>query len=401
MRIVIASLQYHPDAPSGSARLAYDEAVYLAGLGHEVWLVARDGSGRQPEYEEKDGLRLLRYPPVVSRGADPSRFSLHQDQTRRVLETHLRETPDCLHGHALLQYAGALSLYGGTVRTCYSIHSPAQLELLAGAVGAGWGRRLPLYPRAAALHLLERRCLKRSASVTAFSLFTRDLVRRLHGARVAERVQVISGWANMAQFAMPVDREADRSRLGWPAGVPVLFTVRRLVPRMGLDRLLRALHGVQAAGRRFHLVVAGDGPQKPALQRLAGDLGLSSSVQFAGRVDEDALSRMYAAASAFVLPTAALECFGLIAVEAMATGSPVLATPTGAIPEVVGGIEPQWLARDNSPDAIRDLLIRFLDGSLPSHRPEDVRAYAERRFSRTRRVADLAAAVLGAQAPVA
>ena len=86
MRIVIASLQYHPDAPSGSARLAYDEAVYLAGLGHEVWLVARDGSGRQPEYEEKDGLRLLRYPPVVSRGAGLSRFSLHQDQTRRVLE---------------------------------------------------------------------------------------------------------------------------------------------------------------------------------------------------------------------------------------------------------------------------------------------------------------------------
>ena len=395
MRIVIASLQYHPDAPSGSARLAYDEAVYLAALGHEVWLVARDGSGRQPEYEEKGGLHLLRYHPVAFHGVDPRRSSVHQDQTRRLLERHLRHTPDFLHGHTLLQYSGAPSLYGGTVRTCYSMHSPAQLELLAGAVGAGWGQKMRLYPRAAALHFLERRCLRRTTSITAFSQFTRGLIRKLHGARMAERVQVINGWANLAQFALPADRTAGRSQLGWPTDVPVLFTVRRLVPRMGLDRLIQALHGVQAAGRRFHLAVAGDGPLKTALQQLAGKLGLASCVQFVGTVDDDTLSMMYGAANAFVLPTSSLECFGLIAVEALATGSPVLATPTGAIPEVVGGVEPQWLARDNSADAIRELLIRFLDGSLPRHPPESLRAYVERHFSQTDRVADLAAAALG------
>jgi glycosyltransferase involved in cell wall biosynthesis len=395
MRIVIASLQYHPDAPSGSARLAFDEATYLAGLGHEVWLVVRDGSGRQPEYEEKNGVRLLRYPPVALRGADPRRSSVHQDQTKRLLEKYLPEAPDCLHGHTLLQYAGALSLYGGQVRTCYSIHSPAQLELLAGGVGAGWGQKLRLYPRAAALHLLERHCLKRTVSITADSMFTRSLIRRLHGAGMAERVQVINGWADLAQFSVPAERGAIRSQLGWPADVPVLLTVRRLVPRMGLDRLIRALHGVQAAGRRFHLVVAGDGPLKGALQKLVSDLGLEGAVRFAGIVDEDTLSRMYGAADAFVLPTSSLECFGLIAVEALASGSPVLATPTGAIPEVLGGIEPQWLARDNSAEAIRDLVTQFLDGTLPRHPPDDLRAYVERRFSKTDRVADLAAAALG------
>ncbi len=393
MRIVIASLQYHPDEPSGSARLAFDEATFLAGLGHEVWLVARDGSGRQREHVEQDGLHLLRYPPTSMHGADPRRFGVHQQHTRRLLATYLPGPPDCLHGHTLLQYAGALAICGSGVRTCFSIHSPAQLELLA--AGAGWWQRLRLAPRAAPLHFLERRCLGRSACITAFSHFTKGLVRKLHGARVAERVQVINGWADMERFGVPVDRGDIRTRLGWPADVPVLFTVRRLVPRMGLDRLITALQGVAAAGRPFHLVVAGDGPQRTRLQALVSELGLDSRVRLMGQVDEETLARMHGAADAFVLPSSSLECFGLIAVEALSSGTPVLATPTGAIPEVVGGIEPKWLARDNGVEAIRDLVLQYLDGSLPRHPPDRLRAYVERRFSLTDRVAELAAAALG------
>ena len=396
MRVVIASLQYFPDAPSGSARLAFDEARHLAQEGHEVWMVGRDPTGGLSEYEQEGGLHLLRYPPAHGRALGLGRFRIHQEQTKRLLDRHLPGPAVCIHGHTLLQYAGALEHSGSTARTCFSVHSPAQLELLAAGTGAGLAAAAGLYARAAGLHALERRCLRATDSITAFSDFTRGLIRRLHGPRVAGRVQVIRGWADLEHFDITPDRAAARARLGWPAEPPVLLTVRRLVPRMGLDRLLQAMRLVTAPGRRCRLVIAGEGPLRGILENLAAALGVGSSVTFAGRVDESSLSAMYGAADAFVLPTSSLECFGLIAVEALASGLPVLATPAGAIPEILGDIEPQWLARDTSAEGIGDLVSRFLDGRLPRHAPSRLRAYVASRFARADRVADLAAAVLHA-----
>jgi glycosyltransferase involved in cell wall biosynthesis len=396
MRIIVAALQYFPDAPSGSARLAFDEARHLVDLGHEVWMVARDPSGGRPEHETVQGLHVLRYPPETGRASSPVRFRIHQDQTRRLLDRHLPGPADCVHGHTLLQYAGALAHSGRKVRSCFSVHSPAQLESLAAATGAGLGAKLAVYPRAAALHLLERRCLRQTDTITAFSDYTRTLIRRLHGAAMAERVKVIHGWADLDQFRVVDDRAAARKQLGWPSDEPVFFTVRRLVPRMGLDRLIQAVARIASAGRRCRLVIAGEGPLRAALQELADTLGLQACVHLVGRVDEDTLAKMYGAADAFVLSTSELECFGLIAVEALGSGVPVLATPAGAIPEIVGGIEPQWLARDTSAQGIGDLLARFLDGRLPRHSPSALRAYVESRFARTDRVAQLATAAVGA-----
>ena len=87
---------------------------------------------------------------------------------------------------------------------------------------------------------------------------------------------------------------------------------------------------------------------KAQLARLAGEMAVEECTHFIGHVADEVLPDMYAAADAFVLPTTELECFGLIALEALACGRPVLATPVGAIPEILEPIEPRWLCRDNS-----------------------------------------------------
>jgi glycosyltransferase involved in cell wall biosynthesis len=115
---------------------------------------------------------------------------------------------------------------------------------------------------------------------------------------------------------------------------------------------------------------------------MVRDLGLERAVQFVGYVPEEVLPRMYAAADAFVLPTTELECFGLIAVEALACGRPVLATPVGAIPEILAEVEPHWLAVDESTEAIAQLLIAFLERKLPHHDPAHLRAAVARRYSK-------------------
>jgi glycogen(starch) synthase len=119
------------------------------------------------------------------------------------------------------------------------------------------------------------------------------------------------------------------------------------------------------------------------LEQLAHELALEDCTRFIGHVADEALPDMYAATDAFVLPTTELECFGLIALEAMASGRPVLATPVGAIPEMLKPIEPGWLSRDNSAEAIAEKLASLLRRELPDHEPRLLRQEIAARYSQS------------------
>ena len=277
---------------------------------------------------------------------------------------------------------GERSHFGRRVRQCYSVHSPVYMEKRAEARGERWMQRLCLQATGCVLHRVENRCVEEAHTVTADSDYTRALIGSVYGPKLEAKTVVVPGWVDMRRFAIVADRAASKSALGWPTDVPVLFTLRRFVPRMGLDRFLRALKLVQEAGFRFYAVIAGEGRLREGLEGLMRELGLAERVSFPGRIPDALLPTMYAAADAFVLPTVELECFGLIALESLACGRPVLATPIGAIPEVVGRFEPRWLARDATADSLAQHLIRFLDGQLPGHEPQALRATVERWYSR-------------------
>jgi len=149
--------------------------------------------------------------------------------------------------------------------------------------------------------------------------------------------------------------------------------LRRLEARMGLDNLLHALVRLRDGGRRFHVYIGGEGSQRARLEALRDGLGLSEQVTFMGFVPGEQLPSAYAACDASIVPTAQLECFGIIALEAVACGRPALVTPVGALPEVVGTIEPGWVGSGVEPEDIARLLTCYLDGALPSHSPMAMR----------------------------
>jgi glycosyltransferase involved in cell wall biosynthesis len=394
LRVVIPVLRDPAEAPSGSTRLAWDEALHVAGRGHEVWVVgpSLDDAGHG-ERVTRDGVNVLTYAPPRRSPLDPRRASSHQRETAALLRRHLPGAIDVLHGHAPLQYAGALGVAGPATRTAYTVHSPAGLEALAAAPDAAGIARLRVRMQATMLRRVERMFLERSRVVHVLSAYTAQLLAEEH-ALPAERMTRIPGWVDLERFKPVIDRAGLKRSLGWPEG-RVLFTLRRLVPRMGLDRLLRAFAEVRKSAPDVSLVMAGDGPLRGELETLSSDLELAGSVRFPGRIPDEALPRMYAAADAFVLPTAALECFGLIALEAFASGRPVLATPVGAIPEVVGAVDGEWLAADVGEAALSSLLDRWARGVLPEHAPEELRAFVERGYAAEERLAELTSAVLG------
>jgi glycosyltransferase involved in cell wall biosynthesis len=378
--IVVTAIQQAVDAACGSSNLAYEEAKYLAAEGNQVWLIAPAISTGAPEFERREGVNLLRYRVPQFRTTDPRRAWAHQNCARQVMRRFIRGPVQVVHGHVPLSYQAACDLYGTRARRCYTVHSPVGKEMeiewqergitgwISHCIGLPW------------LSRIERDCLLRSQRVTALSRFTKSLLSEVHGEALARSVAVVPGWVDLSRFAIISDPQAAKFRLGWPSEVPVLFTLRRLAPRMGLEILLRATRKVLDRGVDFFLMIGGKGPLRPFLQKLAHELGLFRRVRFLGYVPDSTLPLMYAASDAFVLPTEALECFGLIAIEALACGRPVLASPVGAIPEILNLVEPKWMTKSAGEDAIADLIADFLLGRLPTHPSEELRGIVARHY---------------------
>jgi glycosyltransferase involved in cell wall biosynthesis len=311
-----------------------------------------------------------------------------------VLARHLPQV-DTIHGHIQLAYLAALNFYGDTVHSCYTIHSPARMEMAIAWRNSSFLRRLTAPIGLQIINRMEEECLSRTRVVTALSQYTIDCISKIHGTELAKAVRLIPGWVDTSRFVPVEDRRRAKAQLRWPTDLPILFTLRRLVPRMGLDRLLIASHRLLGEGLRFHLMIGGSGSLQGRLEEQVRALGLSNSVTFLGRVEDQYLPLAYAACDAFVLPTAELECFGLIALEALSAGRPVLATPVGAIPEIIRQFEPSWLARSAEIEGIVDLLRQYLNDKLPQHAPVQLHDQIDRDYSREQVLEDFIRITIG------
>ena len=120
-----------------------------------------------------------------------------------------------------------------------------------------------------------------------------------------------------------------RAELGWPEG-PTLLSVGNLVENKGHHIAIEALTQLP----EFRLVIAGEGPERRALESLASQVNVSSRLQFLGRVDQSHLVRCYSAADMLLLPSSR-EGWPNVLLESMACGTPVVATNVGGIPEIV------------------------------------------------------------------
>ena len=122
----------------------------------------------------------------------------------------------------------------------------------------------------------------------------------------------------------------------------MLFTVRNLVPRMGLENLLEAVTMLGEEQRNLLLLIGGEGQLRPRLEELIRSRGLQDSVQLLGFVPEDQLAKYYQASDLVVLPTLRLgKGSGLVTVEAaVACGTPVVGTPVGARFKVLSTVDP-------------------------------------------------------------
>ncbi|MGE5154511.1 MAG: glycosyltransferase family 4 protein [Bdellovibrio bacteriovorus] len=288
------------------------------------------------------GLRSLGW-RVEHRALDPS-FPHPSRTALQAAERRLAGIPDgetvVVDGLALGALPESAEVHGRRLALVGLIHHPLWLE--TGLDGHS----------AETLRRSEVRALSRTARVVVTSRATARLLQ--DQGTPASRIRVVVPGVDPAPVSV-----------GSPGQAVQLLCVATLTPRKGHDLLLRALAGLRALPWQLHCVGSLDRDPSWAagLLALRRDLGLEGRVVFAGALDEAGLARAYTGADLFVLPTR-FEGYGMVVAEALARGLPVVATRTGAIPDLVPP-EAGILVSPGEPAALGEALGRALvDGGL-------------------------------------
>jgi glycosyltransferase involved in cell wall biosynthesis len=376
MRVLIAAGEWFPDRASGYARMVSETAGRLAERGHEVTVLAPCLAGA-PSVVRTGSLTVRR---ELQRGRLPVTFT-DVIGTRRRARSLGASSFDLFVAHGPTNGFGLVTSRLKVPLALVYHPSPAREARFVGAHLPLGRERLAALALAAPLALYERSTIARSDEIIVLSEYSRRLVVGDH-PHATSKVRRLSGGVDTASFS-PGDQGAARARLGIPTDRRLLVTVRRLEPRMGIEELLRALDRL----RGLHLAVVGEGMLAAALRRIAEELGLADRVHFAGLVSEPELVDWYRAADLFVLPTIAYEGFGLVTVEALACGTPVVGTPIGATPELLTPFDPRFVAPALDAESLANAVSDALGLVSPELRAR-CRRYASERFSWERVVAD-------------
>ena len=210
---------------------------------------------------------------------------------------------------------------------------------------------------------VENRVYSRAQRFITLSEAFRQVLTERH--RVPEeQVSIVRGGVDIGRFAVCSSRREARERLQLPPDRPIVLAVRRLAPRMGLQDLVAAAECIRQRVPEVLILIAGKGPLAGDLQTLIEDSNLSRHVRLVGFVADEDLPLAYRAADLSVVPTVALEGFGLIAAESLAAGTPVLVTPVGGLPEVVQELSQDLVLPTTGPAALAERISAALLGDI-------------------------------------
>src|SRR6266542_1761895 len=353
VQVLMLSWEYPPLIEGGLARHVRKLSENLACLGVEVHVLTR-GREESPSEEVVEGVHLHRVREPL-RPAELGEFitwveHMNTDMLAAGVELGDRFDFDLVHGHDWL-----VSVAGDHLAK--RLRAPFVVTIHATEYGRhqGWVDKHPQ----SHIHGIERWMANRADQVIACSAYMRDHVADIYGIE-EERVTVIPNGIDPSDL-QPFDERAMREFRARFAGADekLVLLVGRLVYEKGFQVALEALPRVidELDGVRF--LVAGSGTHEQELKAQAAELGLLDRGTFLGWIGDDVLHTLYRIADLTVVPSI-YEPFGLVALEAMASGCPCLVADTGGLREVVPHEDVGLRFRSRDPQSLAEFAIRVL-----------------------------------------
>lgn len=273
---------------------------------------------------------------------------------------------DVVHGHGNVSTALLLPLAKKS-RCVFTVHNPTPQMLISSS-------SIKQALRTIAFSVFDLRILRNVDSIITVSEYLKkEIVSRL--GIETEKVNVIVNGVDIKNFK-PLDPDSARIRRKY--GLPEEFAlfVGRLVEQKGVHFLIKSL-----AGTKLHAVIVGGGPLFSHLQTLCRRLGVESQVHFVGVIPPDELTKFYAEATVFVVPSLA-EGLPLVGLEAMASGLPIVGTRVSGVDEIINHGYNGFVIRLGDIEQLRQSLVQlFEDSSLRSTMGAHSRKTAEAQFS--------------------
>lgn len=341
MKILMVSWEYPPVVVGGLGRHVYHLSTALAAAGHEVVVLSRRPTGTDPSThpstdEVRDGVRVL------AAAQDPHEFDFGRDMMAWTLAM----------GHSMVRAGLALGLRGGTGGTPWQpdvVHAHdwlvahpaialadmAEVPLVATihATEAGRHSGWLSQPLNQQIHSVEWWLANRADALITCSSAMRAEAAHLFDVD-PERITVLHNGIEPREWRVnPADVAAARSEHA-PEGAPLLLFFGRLEWEKGVQDLIAALPRIRRSHPGTRLVIAGRGGHQRELLEQARRSRVVRSVRFVGHLPDRELAALLAAADAVVLPSR-YEPFGIVALEAAAAGTPLVASTAGGLGEVV------------------------------------------------------------------
>jgi len=355
MRALIVSWEYPPIVEGGLGRHVRKLAEGLVREGVEVHVLTR-GAREHPRDENRAGVRVHRVAEPPLETDDLNRFVAWVDDMNadmRVAGTALCERFgfDLVHGHDWLVAKASAALARDA--------SPSALPYLTTVHATEFGRHagwVGKHPQSY-IHRIETRMAKRADGVITCSHYMREHVADVFGIDEA-RVDVIPNGIDPEDLVAVDDLALLRARFAAPEERLVLL-IGRLVYEKGFQVALDALPGVIDRVGDVRFLVAGSGTHEAQLRAQAQRLGLMAHGTFLGWIGDDVLHSLYRIADLCVVPSL-YEPFGIVALEAMASGVPCIVADTGGLREVVPNHDVGLRFRSSDPRSLARMMERVL-----------------------------------------
>ena len=299
----------------GSGAVATELGIELAERGHEVHFISYASPFRLRGYHERVfyhevDTALAHYPLFAH---FPYTLALASKQ----FEVALAQKLDVLHVHYAIPHAVTAWMAKEMLKGQHDVKVITTLH----------GTDITLVGQEESFFAITRFSIERSDMVTAVSTHLKDETIRAFGCGSCD-IRVIPNFVNLAEYRPATN--GDRPTLA-PAGHKVLTHISNFREVKRVKDVIRVFARVRKA-MPATLVMVGDGPDRDEAEREAGTLGVAADVRFLGRLDT--VSEILRGSDLFVLPSQT-ESFGLAALEAMACGSPCVASNAGGLPEVI------------------------------------------------------------------
>lgn len=366
MKILIASDLHYPTI-NGVATFSRNLARGLAARGHEVLVIAPSQTGKK--CKEVDGNHV-----IVRTASVPfpfyQNFRISLNPAREVKKIIDDFDPDVIHIQMLMWIGQAAMRYGNKYGIPIVSTNHAMPENLMDNL-----RMLAPVSRPIN-YILKAYGARFHSKADVITMPTQSAIDMFDVAKLGMKIEAVSNGIDLARFSPGPVADDVYDRFNLPKDTPIVSYVGRLDAEKHLPVLLRAFVRVQSVLPNTHLLIVGDGTERPLLQTMAHELGISHDVTLTGRVSDKDLEALHRVGTVFCMPSPA-ELQSIATLEAMASGQPVVAVDAGALRELCQNERNGYLTEQDDDEAIaRGLIAIIEDPALREEMSEESLAIA-------------------------